>query len=46
MLSQHEYHIDRNNMNLIDESIFNHEKLKQDVAKAIAKKSAPKIHNL
>lgn len=43
MLSQCEYHIDPNNMNLIDESIFNHEKLKNDVAKAIQKKIQPKI---
>jgi hypothetical protein len=48
MLSQHEYHIDRNNMNLIDESIFTHEKLKKDVAKCLSnqKKVLQKAENL
>lgn len=36
-LAHHEYHIDRNNMALIDESLFSHQRLKQSIAKCIQK---------
>jgi hypothetical protein len=32
VLARHEYHQDRNNMALIDESVFAHQQLKQDVS--------------
>jgi hypothetical protein len=34
-LGCHHYDADRNNMNLIDESLFNHIKLKQDVVRCL-----------
>lgn len=36
-LAHHEYYVDRNNMTLIDESAFSHEKMKKDLAKLLQK---------
>lgn len=33
ILNHHEYHLDRNNMIMLDESLFSHEKMKKDLAR-------------
>lgn len=38
-LSKQEYHFDRNNMSLIDESVFTHERLRKDVEKCLQRRA-------
>lgn len=38
-LSRQEYHFDRNNMNLIDESVFTQERLRKDVEKCLQRRA-------
>lgn len=38
-MSKQEYHFDRNNMSLIDESVFTHEKLRRDVEKCLQRRA-------